>query len=56
MKLVVIRSEMDEFEKAKELLERDLTPRERTWLILADVLLRKVDKRGFVRKTHNKAA
>jgi len=56
MKLVVIRSEMDEFEKAKELLARDLTPRERTWLILADVLLRKVDQCGFVSTTGHKAA
>jgi hypothetical protein len=56
MKLVVIKPEFDEFEKAKQLLERDLTPKERTWLILANVLLRKVDKRGFVRNVGRKAA
>jgi hypothetical protein len=45
MKLVVIKSEPDEFEKAKQLLDRDLTAKERTWLIFADVLLRKSEKR-----------
>jgi hypothetical protein len=44
MKLVVIKPEVDKFDQAKQLLERELTPKERTWLILADVLLRKDKK------------
>ena len=44
MKLIVIKSEKDVFEKAKQLLERDLTPKERRWLMLADELLAKVER------------
>ncbi len=50
MKLVVIKAEVDEFDIAQQLLERDLTPKERTWLMLADVLLKKAEKRKSERK------
>ena len=50
MKIVVIKTEVDQFDKARQVLERDLTPKERTWLMLADVLLRTVGKRVSARK------
>lgn len=56
MKLVVIKPELDKFDEAKELLERELTPKERTWLILADVLLRKEKKRGSMQRLSTRAA
>jgi hypothetical protein len=56
MKLVVIKPEPDDFDRAKQLLERDLTPQERRWLILANVLLKQFDRCEFVRKVDRKAA
>jgi hypothetical protein len=56
MKLFVIKSEDDQFEKAKQLLERDLTPTERKWLILADEMLRKAERRRFISRMGSRAA
>jgi hypothetical protein len=50
MKIVVIKTEVDQFDKAMQVLERELTPQERTWLILADVLLKRPGKSQPARK------
>jgi hypothetical protein len=56
MKIVVIKSENDPFEKARRLLDRELTPRERKWLILADEMLKKTEKPRVLSRTRWKAA
>ena len=56
MKLWVVKAENDPFERTKRLLERDLTPKERRWLMLADELLRRIAKRRFANKAGLKAA
>jgi len=56
MKIVVIKSENDPFEKARRLLDRELTPRERKWLILADEMLKKTQRHPVLSKTRLKAA
>jgi len=56
MKLWIFNAENDPFERAKRLLERDLTPRERRWLILADELFKRNATRRFANKAGLKAA
>jgi hypothetical protein len=55
MKLFVIKSQTDQFQKAAQVLERDLTPQERKWLILAEELLRRAEKRRFLNRLKPKA-
>jgi hypothetical protein len=56
MKIVVIKSENDPFEKARRLLDRELTPQEHKWLTLADEMLKKTHKYPALSKTRLKAA
>jgi len=56
MKLFVIKKEIDQFEKAQQLLERDLTPQERKWLILANELLSRCQKQRTAKRVRFKAA
>jgi len=56
MKLVVIKSENDLFEKARQLLDRELTPHERKWLLLADQMLKKVKSHRLLSRFRSRAA
>jgi len=56
MKLFVVKKEIDQFEKAQQLLQRDLTPQERKWLILANALLSRFPMPRLVKRVKFKAA